>query len=78
MADAFFLCDVFVQKTLDNRTLRVPVTEVVAPGHVKIVPGEGMPISKTPTRKGDLKIKFNVVFPTTLTRAQKDQLRTIL
>ena len=67
-----------LQKTLDNRTIRVPITDVVTPGYVKVVPGEGMPISKTPGRRGDLKIKFNVVYPASLTKAQKDQLRAIL
>lgn len=67
-----------VQRTLDGRTVRVPVAEVVSPGYVKVVPGEGMPLSKSPSRRGDLRIKFNVVFPSTLTRAQKDQLKTVL
>jgi DnaJ-class molecular chaperone len=64
--------------TLDNRTLRVSVTELVSPGYVKLVRGEGMPLQKSPDQKGDLYIKFNVVFPRTLTDSQKAQLRSVL
>lgn len=64
--------------TLDGRTLPVPVTEVVSPGHTKVVRGEGMPISKAPGTKGDLVIKFNVVFPSYLSEDKKRQLRSVL
>ena len=65
-------------KTLDGRTLDVPVTEVVSPGHVKVIKGEGMPISKTPGAKGDLHLKFSVTFPSHLSEDKKRQLRTVL
>ncbi len=44
-------------RTLDGRALRVPVTEIVSPASVKVVSGEGMPLSKSPSRRGDLRIK---------------------
>lgn len=65
-------------RTLDGRVLPVAVTEVVAPGATKTVRGEGMPISKAPGTKGDLVIKFNVVFPTHLSEDKKRQLRAVL
>jgi len=65
-------------RTLDGRMLRIPVTEVVSPGSVKIVAGEGMPISKTPGTKGNLKIKFEVLFPSQLNAAQKEAVREAL
>ncbi|KAK2077326.1 hypothetical protein QBZ16_004960 [Prototheca wickerhamii] len=49
--------------TLDGRVLRVRLREVVTPRSVRVVKGEGMPISKLPGQKGDLHIKFNIVFP---------------
>jgi DnaJ family protein B protein 4 len=64
--------------TLDDRLLRIPVNEIVSPGYVKTISGEGMPISKTPEKKGDLKIKFNVVFPRELSSDQKEALKRIL
>ena len=49
--------------TLDNRVLRVPLREVIYPGYERVVKNEGMPVSKSPGSKGDLKIRFNVQFP---------------
>ena len=49
--------------TLDGRVLRVRLREVITPRSVRVVKGEGMPISKLPGQKGDLHIKFNIVFP---------------
>lgn len=48
---------------LDDRTLRVPLKEVVHPSYERIVPNEGMPISKQPGKKGNLRIKFELKFP---------------
>ena len=64
--------------TLDNRSLSVPVSDVVGPDAVKVVRGEGMPIAKTPQVRGDLRIKFKVVFPKSLTDQQKEGVRAIL
>jgi len=54
---------------LDGRILRVKSTPgvVVTPGDIKCINNEGMPIHKRPYEKGRLIIKFNVVFPKTLT-----------
>jgi DnaJ-class molecular chaperone len=64
--------------TLDGRTLPVPVTEIVSPGSVKLIRNEGMPISKAPGTRGDLKIKFSVSFPGYLSEDKKRQLRSLL
>ncbi|KAK9090610.1 hypothetical protein Sjap_023787 [Stephania japonica] len=64
--------------TLDGRTIYVPVTDIVRPGYEMIVSGEGMPISKEPGKKGDLRIKFDVKFPSRLTSEQKSNLRMAL
>jgi len=64
--------------TLDGRTLAVPLTEVVAPGGSKTVRGEGMPQSKAPGSKGDLLIRFDVVFPRALAEDKKRALRALL
>jgi len=63
--------------TLDNRTIKVPITEVVYPGYQKLVPKEGMPNQKTGT-KGDLYIKFEVIFPRSLSEQQKAQIKNTL
>ncbi|MFS7921553.1 putative chaperone DnaJ, HSP40/DnaJ peptide-binding protein [Helianthus anomalus] len=47
---------------VDGRNLIIPINNVIHPDYEEIVPKEGMPISKGPTKKGDLRIKFNVKF----------------
>ncbi|XP_074381148.1 uncharacterized protein LOC141722584 [Apium graveolens] len=64
--------------TLDGRDLRIPITDVIKPGYEKVVPNEGMPISKEPGKRGNLRIKFSIKFPTSLTIEQKSDLRRIL
>ncbi|EFJ27870.1 hypothetical protein SELMODRAFT_231730 [Selaginella moellendorffii] len=64
--------------TLDGRTLTIPINDIISPGYEKIVPREGMPIAKEPGRKGDLKIKFDVKFPTRLTPEQKAAVKRYL
>ena len=65
-------------RTLDGRTLSIAVPEVVSPGYVKTVAGEGMPLSKEPQRRGNLVLRFNIVFPSFVSDSKKLQLRTLL
>ncbi|XP_050307409.1 dnaJ homolog subfamily A member 2-like [Anthonomus grandis grandis] len=55
----------FVVHHLDKRDLLIkhPPGQVIKPGDVKIVTGEGMPIYKNPFEKGNLFITFNIKFP---------------
>lgn len=64
--------------TLDGRDLTIQVADIVTPGFELVVPNEGMPISKEPGKKGNLRIKFDVMFPSRLTTQQKADLRRIL
>lgn len=52
--------------------------DVVADGKEIRIPNEGMPISKSPGKKGDLVVKVHVRFPTSLNPDQKEALRRIL
>ncbi|CAH1183398.1 unnamed protein product [Phaedon cochleariae] len=61
--------------TIDHRTIRIPITDVVYPGYEKIVEGEGMVILEQYPNKGDLIIRFNINFPTYLPKNSKDVLR---
>jgi len=56
--------------TFDNRTLSIPVTKVVSPGDSQTVPGEGI-------CGGDLVICFDILFPKTLTPAQKKAIKAV-
>ncbi|KAH9607516.1 hypothetical protein KSS87_017446 [Heliosperma pusillum] len=64
--------------TLDGRTLTVPVSSVISPSYEEVVKGEGMPIPKEPSKKGNLRIKFNIKFPTRLTPEQKSGIKRLL
>jgi len=58
---------------LDGRELRVACPEGARPGGVKDVPGEGMPLSKNPSQRGSLRIKFSVKFPPASAFAEDEQ-----
>ena len=77
LADALCGSTLSIQ-TLDGRTLAIAVPEVVAPGYVRKVPGEGMPLSKAPGTRGDLVLRFNIVFPHFISDAKKLELRKLL
>ena len=64
--------------TLDGRKLAVSCPEVVSPGYEKTVTGEGMPLSKTPDQRGNLIIRFHIVFPKYLEDNQKQVLKKTL
>jgi len=56
----------FTIKHMDDRILvvRSQPSEIVKPGSMRVIDGEGMPMHKNPFEKGRLIIKFDVVFPT--------------
>ncbi|XP_041055236.1 dnaJ homolog subfamily B member 13 isoform X3 [Carcharodon carcharias] len=58
-------------ETLDGRFLSIPINDIVHPRYTKVVPGEGMPLSKNPLQKGNLVIQFNIQFPEKLTTSKK-------
>jgi chaperone protein DnaJ len=54
-----------VIKHLDGHEIIIKTKEgeIIKPGDIREVPGQGMPIHKTPYEYGSLFIKFNVIFP---------------
>ncbi|XP_011028701.1 PREDICTED: dnaJ homolog subfamily B member 1-like [Populus euphratica] len=64
--------------TLDGRNIVLPLTDIVKPGVEVVVPNEGMPISKEPGKKGNLRVKIDVRYPSRLTSEQKFELRRVL
>ncbi|XP_061343002.1 uncharacterized protein LOC133289149 isoform X2 [Gastrolobium bilobum] len=64
--------------TLDGRNLTIPINSVVSPTYEEVVKGEGMPIPKEPSKKGNLRIKFNIKFPSRLTSEQKSGIKRLL
>ncbi|GMH16835.1 hypothetical protein Nepgr_018676 [Nepenthes gracilis] len=64
--------------TLDGRIIMIPLTDIVKPGSEVVLPNEGMPISKEPRTKGNLRIRFQVKYPSRLSEDQKADLRRVL
>lgn len=76
LSDALSDCSLQIP-TLDQRLLSFPCPEVVSPYYEKRIVGEGMPISKHPGTKGDLIIKFHILFPKHLDGAKKLKVREL-
>ncbi|KAM9744091.1 dnaJ homolog subfamily B member 5 isoform 1-T2 [Menidia menidia] len=49
--------------TLENRVISLPCHDIIKPGTVKRLRGEGLPFPKNPTQRGDLIVEFSVRFP---------------
>lgn len=64
--------------TLDGRKLSLPVNDVITPAYSMRVPGEGFPDSKDASKKGDLLIKFDIAFPSSLSEEKKALVRQAL
>ena len=64
--------------SLDGRTLTIAINAIISPIYEEVVKGEGMPIPKEPSKKGNLRIKFNIKFPTRLTSEQKTGFKRLL
>ena len=64
--------------TIDGKQLPVSGAGPTGPGIKETFPERGMPRSKRPSDKGDLKVEVKVKFPTSLTSAQKNQLKEVL
>ncbi|CAK9150996.1 unnamed protein product [Ilex paraguariensis] len=64
--------------TLDGRNLTIPINNVIHPNYKEVVRGEGMPIPKDPSRRGNLRIKHIIKFPTRLTAEQKVGVKKLL
>ncbi|KAJ5795076.1 hypothetical protein N7457_001675 [Penicillium paradoxum] len=67
-----------IVRTIDGKSIRVSKPGPTQPGHEERYPGQGMVISKNPSERGDLLIRVNVKFPTSLTSSEKDILRDVL
>ncbi|CAH0713917.1 unnamed protein product, partial [Brenthis ino] len=67
------LCGItIVFSSLDDRTLRIKITDVITPTYEKIIEDEGLPIPACPNRaRGNLKIRFNIIFPVYLSKRSK-------
>jgi len=74
------LCGTVVQvPTLEGKKVGINCTgEVIKPTTTKRLQGYGLPYPKDPTRKGDLIVCFEVLFPESLSQSSKDIIYDVL
>ncbi|CCH43423.1 Chaperone protein [Wickerhamomyces ciferrii] len=64
-------------ESIDGRRIPFSRSSPVQPSSESVYPGLGMPISKSPGQRGDLKIKFKIDYPVTLTPDQKAAIQQV-
>lgn len=64
--------------TLTGDRITQRFTEVIKPTTTKRIPGQGLPHSKEPNRRGDLIVAFDIKFPDSLPEGSKQILSDIL
>ncbi|WVZ21195.1 hypothetical protein V8G54_008517 [Vigna mungo] len=77
LAKALSGCTILIP-LLGGDHMNLKLDDIVHPGYQKIVPEQGMPISKEPGNRGNLNVTFRVVFPTHLTSNQRSEVVRIL
>jgi len=80
LSDALTDCSLQIP-TLDQRIISLACPEVVSPFYEKLIPGEGMPITKGGTSEkthGDLIIRFHILFPKYLNGTKRVKVKEIL
>jgi len=76
LSDALTDCSLQIP-TLDQRVISLACPEVVSPYYEKLIPGEGMPLVKG-GGKGDLIIRFHILFPKYLNIKKRTALKELL
>lgn len=73
------LCGTTLQvPTIDGRKIPLRLNEIIKPATVKRIQGEGLPMPKQSSRRGDLIVEFDIRFPTRMTSSAKEILADCL
>ncbi len=64
--------------TLEGRTENLQLKSVTQPGTTKTITGKGLPLPKTPIRRSDLLVKFDVHIPDNLSPREREALGKML
>eukprot|EP00092_Neocalanus_flemingeri_P094134 GFUD01119680.1.p1 GENE.GFUD01119680.1~~GFUD01119680.1.p1 ORF type:complete len:338 (+),score=87.94 GFUD01119680.1:120-1016(+) len=84
-----YSCKVELRDALCGTTVEVPTLEggkvildfsekVIKPTTVRKLKGLGLPIPKDPTKKGDLVVSFDIIFPDKVSETDKNIIRDVL
>ncbi|KAF6152821.1 hypothetical protein GIB67_004650 [Kingdonia uniflora] len=63
---------------LGGETMSVSFNDIIYPGYEKIINGQGMPNPKEQGTRGNLRIKFRIIFPTELSDEQRADITDLL
>ena len=63
---------------LDGHKVHIKTEGVTKPGEVRIIKGEGMPLFEGGKRRGDLSVTHSILFPKSLTEAEKATAKALL
>ncbi|KAI7811095.1 dnaJ homolog subfamily B member 1b [Triplophysa rosa] len=77
LKEALCGCTVNVLK-LDGRKVPITTQDIVCPGMKQRVTGEGLPLPKSPDRRGDLIVEYEIKFPERLSQSAKDTITKVL
>ncbi|KAL9969624.1 hypothetical protein ACROYT_G021859 [Oculina patagonica] len=58
--------------TLNGRKIKLRLNRIVSPDSTEHIPGEGLPLPKNPSKRGDLLVKYDIRFPDELSSVQRD------
>uniref|UniRef100_A0A7S3CN57 Chaperone DnaJ C-terminal domain-containing protein n=1 Tax=Strombidium rassoulzadegani TaxID=1082188 RepID=A0A7S3CN57_9SPIT len=72
------MCKPIHIKTLDNRNLVINLDQIISQQTTHKIPGEGMPRKDGSPGKGDLYIKFEVIFPSKLNSDARNKIIAVL
>ncbi|KAL4236638.1 DnaJ subfamily B member 5 [Mactra antiquata] len=73
------LCGTTLQvPTIDGRKIPLRLNEIIKPNSVKRIQGEGLPMPKQPSKRGDLIVEFDIRFPSKMTSSAKEILSDCL
>lgn len=63
---------------IDGRDHHLECSDIVSPRTFKKIAGAGMPKSRRPGERGDLIVRFDIVFPSSLRKDTKERMRELL
>ncbi|KAG9508537.1 DnaJ protein-like 1, partial [Fragariocoptes setiger] len=64
--------------TLGGEPTTLELTRIVSPSTTMRIPGKGLPYSKEPSRRGDIIVNFDIIFPISLTEPARQIICDVL